>query len=124
MLTFDLDFGEILAACGGQIVSVILFRLRNTRTDFAIQRLNDVLNHSSADLSQGAIVIVEDGRHRCAASPSAVKVSDSIAKGKTLNCDELTLLFAPTGALQETSMANGWADEYLLLSAEFDGLIG
>lgn len=64
VLTFDLDFGEILAASGGQIVSVILFRLRNTRTAFVIQRLADVLNNSSAELSQGAIVIVEDGRHR------------------------------------------------------------
>jgi hypothetical protein len=29
-----------------------------------IQRLDDVLNQSSADLSRGAIIIVEDGRHR------------------------------------------------------------
>lgn len=64
VLTFDLDFGEILAASGGQIVSVVLFRLRNTRTGFVIQRLDDVLNHSSAELLQGAIVIVEDSRHR------------------------------------------------------------
>jgi predicted nuclease of predicted toxin-antitoxin system len=62
--TFDLDFGEILAACGGLVVSVILFRLRNTRTVFVIQRLDDVLKQSSAALSQGAIVVVEDGRHR------------------------------------------------------------
>jgi predicted nuclease of predicted toxin-antitoxin system len=64
VLTFDLDFGEILAASASQIVSVVLFRLRNTRTDFVIQRLDAVLNQSSAELSQGAIVIVEDGRHR------------------------------------------------------------
>lgn len=64
VLTFDLDFGEILAGSAGQIVSVILFRLRNTRTDFVIQRLDDVLKSSSDELSQGAIVIVEDGRHR------------------------------------------------------------
>lgn len=64
VLTFDLDFGEILAASGGQTVSVILFRLRNTRSDFVIQRLVDVLTHSSAELSKGAIVIVEDARHR------------------------------------------------------------
>jgi predicted nuclease of predicted toxin-antitoxin system len=64
VLTFDLDFGEILAGSVGQIISVILFRLRNTRTDFVIQRLAEVLNSSSADLSQGAIVILEDGRHR------------------------------------------------------------
>ncbi len=64
VLTFDLDFGEILAASASQIVSVVLFRLRNTLTDFVIQRLDVVLNQSSADLSQGAIVIVEDSRHR------------------------------------------------------------
>jgi predicted nuclease of predicted toxin-antitoxin system len=64
VLTFDLDFGEILAACGGQVVSVVLFRLRNTRADHVIQRLDAVLSQSSADLSQGAIVVVEDGRHR------------------------------------------------------------
>lgn len=62
--TFDLDFGEILAASAGQIVSVALFRLRNTRTNFVIQRLDAVLNQSSAELLKGAIVIVEDGRHR------------------------------------------------------------
>lgn len=64
MLTFDLDFGEILAASAGQTVSVLLFRLRNTRTDFVIQRLADVPNQSSADLVHGAIVVTEDGRHR------------------------------------------------------------
>lgn len=69
VLTFDLDFGEILAASGGQIVSVILFRLRNTRANFVIQRLDDVLNQSSAELSRGAIVVVEDGRHRVRSLP-------------------------------------------------------
>jgi predicted nuclease of predicted toxin-antitoxin system len=64
VLTFDLDFGEILAGSGGQIVRVVLFRLHNTRADFVIQRLDTVLNQSSAELSQGAIVVVEDGRHR------------------------------------------------------------
>ena len=69
VLTFDLDFGEILAASGGQIVSVVLFRLRNTRTSFVIQRLDDVLTQSTADLSQGAVIIVEDGRHRVRSLP-------------------------------------------------------
>ena len=69
VLTFDLDFGEILAASGEQIVSVILFRLRNPRTAFVIQRLEAVLNQSSADLSRGTIVIVEDGRHRVRSLP-------------------------------------------------------
>lgn len=64
VLTFDLDFGEILAASGDEIVSVILFRLRNTRAAFVIQRLDDVLNRSSDELSQGPIAVVEDGRYR------------------------------------------------------------
>jgi hypothetical protein len=44
----------------------------------------------------------------------------SLECGGQLVGNELKLLFAPTGDLQETSIANGWADEYLLLSAEFD----
>jgi hypothetical protein len=45
-------------------------------------------------------------------------------RGTKLNYDELKVLFAPTGDLQETAIANGWAEEYLLLSARFDDLIG
>lgn len=48
---------------------------------------------------------------------------ESLERGTELNRDELRLLFAPTGALQETAIANGWSDEYLLLSAQFDDLI-
>ena len=32
ILTFDLDFGEITAFSRGRVVSVVLFRLHNTRT--------------------------------------------------------------------------------------------
>jgi hypothetical protein len=49
---------------------------------------------------------------------------ETIERGAELNRGELKLLFAPTGALQETSLENGWAEEYLSLSAKFDGLIG
>jgi predicted nuclease of predicted toxin-antitoxin system len=64
ILTFDLDFGEIVAGSGGLVVSVILFRLHDTRTDHVIQRLESVLLHSSADLVQGAIIVAEESRHR------------------------------------------------------------
>lgn len=47
----------------------------------------------------------------------------AIELGKRPNCDELKLLFAPTGALQETSISNGWAEEFLSLSAKFDDLM-
>jgi predicted nuclease of predicted toxin-antitoxin system len=69
VLTFDLDFGEIVAASGERSVSVILFRLGNTRADFVVQRLKAVLQQSSEVLAQGAVVLVEDGRHRVRRMP-------------------------------------------------------
>lgn len=64
LLTFDLDFGEIVAFSGSADVSVILFRLDNTKTDFVILRLASVLKEAGHLLSTGVIVIVEDSRLR------------------------------------------------------------
>jgi hypothetical protein len=33
---------------------------------------------------------------------------------------QLRLLFAPTGALQETALASGWSEEYMLLARRLD----
>jgi predicted nuclease of predicted toxin-antitoxin system len=51
VVTFDLDFGEIVALCKGRKAGVILFRLRNTRTAFVIQRLSDVLSECAEALA-------------------------------------------------------------------------
>ncbi|MBM4024285.1 MAG: hypothetical protein FJ280_02615 [Planctomycetes bacterium] len=64
VLTFDLDFGEIVASSGSRRASVILFRLHNTRTPYVIARLRKVLQNSNQALEQGAIVVVEESRHR------------------------------------------------------------
>ena len=64
VLTFDLDFGEILAGSAGQVVSVVLFRLHDTRTSHVMERLQTVLDQSAAELLAGAIIVVEEGRHR------------------------------------------------------------
>jgi len=64
VLTFDLDFSDILAFSGSRTASVVLFRLRNTRSPFVIQRLHVVLGHCIEALEQGAIVVVDDWRHR------------------------------------------------------------
>jgi predicted nuclease of predicted toxin-antitoxin system len=64
VLTFDLDFGEIVAGSAGKLVSVVLFRLHNTRADHVIARLERVLQDSRDELESGAIVVVEDARHR------------------------------------------------------------
>src|SRR4051794_26880130 len=54
VLTFDLDFGEILAQSGSAVVSVVLFRLSNARADQVISRLHDVLKESAEALISGA----------------------------------------------------------------------
>jgi len=64
VMTFDLDFGEIIALSKGQKVSVILFRLHNTRTFHLINRLTAVLSDASDALEKGAVVVVEESRHR------------------------------------------------------------
>jgi predicted nuclease of predicted toxin-antitoxin system len=64
VVTFDLDFGEIVAFTRGRKAGVILFRLRNTRTSHVIQRLSDVISECADALARGAIVIVEESRHR------------------------------------------------------------
>jgi predicted nuclease of predicted toxin-antitoxin system len=64
VLTFDLDFGEMLALLCDRRVSVILFRLHNTRSAHVIDRLAEVLNESFEPLENGAIVVVDESRHR------------------------------------------------------------
>jgi predicted nuclease of predicted toxin-antitoxin system len=63
LLTFDLDFGEI-ALTEGRAVNIVVFRLRNARTPFVIERLTSVLAESSEALREGSIIAIEDSRHR------------------------------------------------------------
>lgn len=64
ILTFDLDFGEIAALSEKRLVRVILFRLHNTRTSHLLLRLSAVLAQSAHSLEGGAVVLVEESRHR------------------------------------------------------------
>jgi predicted nuclease of predicted toxin-antitoxin system len=64
ILTFDLDFGEIAAACRERPAQVIVFRLRNTRASHVINRLAVVLAASTAVLGRGVVISVEESRHR------------------------------------------------------------
>lgn len=64
IITFDLDFGEIVALSKGEKTSVILFRLHNTRTSHLLGRLSAVLKDTAKALEEGAVVVVEESRHR------------------------------------------------------------
>jgi predicted nuclease of predicted toxin-antitoxin system len=81
LLTFDLDFGEIVALSRDSRTSVVLFRLRDTRTQNVIARLERVLAESSEALAQGAVVIVEDDRHRVRPLPVGGKLASGGPSG-------------------------------------------
>ena len=64
VLTFDLDFGEILALGILDKPSVIIFRLADERADSVNQSLSIVLAERLAELQSGALILVEDTRYR------------------------------------------------------------
>jgi predicted nuclease of predicted toxin-antitoxin system len=64
LLTLDLDFGEIAALARGRPVTVVLFRLHNTRPAHVIAKLKGVLRASPSALQRPAVVLVEESRHR------------------------------------------------------------
>ena len=64
VLTFDLDFGDILAVARSEAPSVIIFRLRNQTPAAVNPRLFRVIDDCAAELADGALVIVEDERYR------------------------------------------------------------
>lgn len=64
VLTFDLDFGDILALGVLDRPSVVLFRLSNERPDEVNRRLLTVIAEQRAALESGALVLVEDSRYR------------------------------------------------------------
>jgi len=64
VLTCDLDFGDIVSASGEKCPSVIILRLENETPNNVNSRLKQVLKESSEDLEKGAIISVEETRHR------------------------------------------------------------
>lgn len=64
ILTCDLDFAHILAASRGTLPSVILFRLDDERPENVNRRLTTVLAESLEAMEKGAIISVEQHRHR------------------------------------------------------------
>ena len=69
----------------------------------------------------------EDIGWSCSEAPEILKSLDqglaAINADTKPDVDELKVLFAPTGPLQETSIGNDWADEFLTLATAFDKLI-
>lgn len=72
-LTCDLDFGEILSASGEDCPSVVIFRLEDETPSHVNERLKQVLQESTDALTRGAIIVVEEGRHRVRRLPIMIK---------------------------------------------------
>jgi predicted nuclease of predicted toxin-antitoxin system len=64
ILTFDLDFSELLAINRENLPSVVIFRLQKTIPRFVADRLLESLPLYKENLTQGAILIIEDSRYR------------------------------------------------------------
>jgi predicted nuclease of predicted toxin-antitoxin system len=64
IVTFDLDFGDILALGVLDKPSAIILRLEDERADSVNRHLSVVVRECADDLESGALVLVEDTRYR------------------------------------------------------------
>ena len=69
LLTHDLDFGELVAASGAHLPSVIIFRLRNMRPENVNSHLLHVIEQHKHALETGAIISVTEGHIRVRSLP-------------------------------------------------------
>jgi predicted nuclease of predicted toxin-antitoxin system len=69
LLVHDLDFGELLAASGARMPSVITFRLRNMEPSHVNAVLDEILREHQAALESGAIISANEGRVRIRCLP-------------------------------------------------------
>ena len=85
-------------------------------------KLLSVLTATSVFLSRSK----EDGWANEDPVEAAKKVNDMIAHLFDQTNHSLPeywdILFAPTGAIQEIAISNGWSKEYMKLAEEYDGL--
>ena len=64
VVTFDLDFGDILALGVLDKPSVIICRLADERSESVNRHLSTVLAERLKELDAGALILIEDTRYR------------------------------------------------------------
>jgi predicted nuclease of predicted toxin-antitoxin system len=64
VIAFDLDFGDLFAAGGQAGPSVVILRLADQTPASVNPRLLAALSRCEAELTGGAVVIVEESRYR------------------------------------------------------------
>jgi predicted nuclease of predicted toxin-antitoxin system len=73
LLTHDLDFGELMAASGAALPSVVIFRLRNMRPERVNGYLGKVVTEHQEMLEQGVIMSVSEKQIRLRNLPIQVR---------------------------------------------------
>jgi predicted nuclease of predicted toxin-antitoxin system len=64
LLTHDLDLGELIAASGSRLPSVVIFRLRNMQPERVSHHLQAVISQHRQAMEQGSIISVTEGQTR------------------------------------------------------------
>ncbi len=64
VLVHGLSFGELVAASGARLPSVITFRLRNIHPDHVNDALQSILSQHGEALEQGTMISVTEGQVR------------------------------------------------------------
>jgi predicted nuclease of predicted toxin-antitoxin system len=64
ILTFDLDFGEILSRLKAEHSSVIIFRLENQTPINVIKHMEVILTNYSTQLMEGVVLLITEKKYR------------------------------------------------------------
>lgn len=64
LLTFDLDFGNLMAAGGHALPSVVLFLLDDQTPAFVRTKLLELIAVRAAEMREGTLIVVNETSHR------------------------------------------------------------
>lgn len=64
LVTHDLDFGELIAASGAKLPSIVILRLRNMRPEKVDHYLHTIIGQHGQALDQGTIISITEGQIR------------------------------------------------------------
>jgi predicted nuclease of predicted toxin-antitoxin system len=69
LLTHDLDFGDLMAASGAELSSVVIFRLRDMRPERVNAYLGELVSRYQQALEEGVILSIKEGQIRSRSLP-------------------------------------------------------
>jgi hypothetical protein len=87
------------------------------------ENLLDVLRQTRRKIAQSQNFVDSHWSDRAAALAEFEALLRQIGSG-VLPKAELDVLFAPTGALRQLSVSNGWAYQFLVLASRYEAAIG